>query len=119
MIRATTIGPKVVQQKAILFSSLFCIDRGKQVHNTSFCYLTTQTIAGRFYCREARSSVTSGDKFLHPSPKHVSCQKHPSLAFEAFEADVGAQPQHFSLVAAARVCFAQPDYITELYFYGH
>jgi hypothetical protein len=63
--------------------------------------------------------VTFEDKLFHPSLKHPSLQKHPSLAFEAFEADVGAYPHHFPLIAAARVRFAQPDYVTRLYFYSH
>jgi hypothetical protein len=52
-----------------------------------------------------------GDKFFHPSPEHVSGQKYPSMAFEAFKADVGAHPHHFPLVAAAWMRFAQPDHI--------
>jgi hypothetical protein len=90
-----------------------------KLHISLFCYLIAQTIAGGFYCRGAGYSVTFGEKFFHPSPKNVSGQKHPSLALEAFKADVGAHPHHFPLIAAAGVRFAQPDYITELYFYGH
>jgi len=72
-----------------------------------------------FYCREVCWLVTFGDKFFHPSLQHPSLQKHPSLAFEAFKADVGAHPHHLPFVAAAGVRFAQPDYVTELYFCSH
>ena len=63
--------------------------------------------------------VTSGDKFFHPFLKHASPQKNPSLAFEALKADVGARPHYLPLVAAAGVHLAQPDYVTDLYVYGH
>jgi hypothetical protein len=74
------------------------------------CYLTTPS-QGAFYCREAGRLVTFGDKFFDPSLKHPSLQKYPSLAFEAFKADVGTHPHHFPFVAAAGVRFAQPDHI--------
>ena len=59
-----------------------------------------------FYCCEAGLLVTSGDKFFHPSLKHPSLQKNPSLAFEAFKADVGAHPYYFPFIAAAGVRLA-------------
>ena len=77
-------------------------------------FATTQIIVGAFYCREAGYLVTSGDKFLRPSLKYPSLQKHSSLAFEAFKANVGAHAHHFPLIAAARMRFAQPDYVTDL-----
>jgi hypothetical protein len=43
-----------------------------------------------------------------PSSEHVSGQKHSSLAFEAFKANVGAHPHQLPLVAAAGVWVAQP-----------
>jgi len=66
--------------------------------------------------REAGLLVTFGDRFSQSSPEHMAGQEAPSLAFEA---DVGAHPHHFPLVAAAGVRFAQPDYITGLCFYSH
>jgi hypothetical protein len=88
-------------------------------HNSLDCYLITEIIEERFYCREAGWLVTSGYKFFHSSLKDISRQEHPSLTFEAFKADVGTHPHHFPFIAAAGVCLAQPDYITELYFCSH
>jgi len=59
----------------------------------------------------AKELIALGNHIFHPSPKHPSRQKHSSLAFEAFKADVGAHLHHFPLIAAAGVRFAQPDYI--------
>jgi len=52
-----------------------------------------KTIAGCFLLSRGWL-VTFGDELFHPSLKNTSLQKHPSLAFEAFKADVerlGAQ----------------------------
>ena len=94
-------------------------DCGARETITCFVNALHKPSRGAFYCCEAGWLVTSGDKFFHPSLKHPSLQKNPSLTFDAFEADVGAHPHYFPLVAAAGVRFAQPDYVTGLYFYGH
>ena len=80
---------------------------------TKACFVNAlhKPAQGTFYCCEAGWLATFGDKFFHPSLKHPSSQKHSSLAFKAFKADVGAHPHYFPLVAAAGVRFAQPDYI--------
>jgi hypothetical protein len=41
------------------------------------------------------------------------------LTFEAFNANIGANPYHFPFVAAARMGLAQPNYITKLYIHRH
>ncbi len=93
------------------------------MHNSGnrslFCYFAIKTIAWCYLLSRGFWLVTSGDKSLQPSLKHTSLQEDPSLAFEALEADIGAHPRHFPLVAAARMRFAHPDYVTGLYFYGH
>jgi len=66
--------------------------------------------------REAGLLVAFGDRFSQSSPEHMAGQKDHSLAFEA---DVAAHRHYFPLVAAAGVHFAQPDYVTELYFDSH
>lgn len=66
--------------------------------------------------REAGWLVALGDKILQSSPRKISGQKNPSLAFEAFDADVGPNLGQFSFIAAAGVRLAQADYVTELHF---
>jgi len=63
--------------------------------------------------------MLSGDKFFNPALEGGALEQHPALALEAPDADVRPQPHHLPFVAAAGVRFAQPDYITGLYFYGH
>jgi len=60
-----------------------------------------------------------GNKFLEPSVESISLQKHPSLALEAPNANIGANPYYLPLMAAAGMCFAQPDYIANLNIHSH
>jgi hypothetical protein len=59
-----------------------------------------------------KALIDLGDHILHLSLKNASRQKYLSLAFEAFQADVGARTDHLPFVAAAGVRFAQPDCVT-------
>jgi hypothetical protein len=60
-----------------------------------------------------------GNKSLEPSVEGVSLEKHPSLALEAPDADIGANSYYLPLMAAAGMCFAQPDHIADLHIHSH
>jgi hypothetical protein len=63
-----------------------------------------------------RESIIPANHIFQPSLEDPFLQKDLALAFEAFNADAGADSHHFPFVAAAGVRFAQPDYVTELHF---
>jgi hypothetical protein len=69
--------------------------------------------------RSLQELIIFGDYFLQPSLKYASFQKDPSLAFEAFEANIGAHSYHLPLVAAAGMRLAQPNYIASLYIHDY
>ena len=64
--------------------------------------------------KSGEPSAPSRDKLLDPALKDIPSQKDTAMAFKAFYADIGPQPHHLPLVAAAGMNFLEPDHVTEL-----
>jgi hypothetical protein len=60
-----------------------------------------------------------GNKSLEPSVEGISLEKHPSLALEALDANIGANSYYLPLMAAAGMCFTQPNHVANLYIHSH
>ncbi|GAJ22448.1 unnamed protein product [marine sediment metagenome] len=41
------------------------------------------------------------------------------MTFKTFNANVGAYPHHFPVIAATGVCFAQANYVAGFYIHDH
>jgi len=62
---------------------------------------------------------STGNEGFNPVLKGTSLQKDAVLAFEAFNPDIGAEPDHLPFIAATRVLFLQADHVAQFYLHHH
>ncbi len=63
--------------------------------------------------------LSSGDKGFNPALEDGALKENTTLAFEAFNPDISAEPDYLPLVAPAGMFLLEADYITQVYFRDH
>ena len=62
---------------------------------------------------------TSGNKGFDSTFEDAAFEEDTTLALEAFNTNISAEPDYLPLVAAAGVFFLEADYIAQLYLDNH
>ena len=63
--------------------------------------------------------LSSGNKAPDTPFEDAPFNEYAALAFEAFNPDIGAEPDHLPLIAAAGVLFLEAYHVPHLYFQDH
>ncbi len=63
--------------------------------------------------------LSSRNKGFHSALKDATFEKDTALTLEAFDANVGAEPDYLPLIAAAGVLLLEANHVAQLYLGDH
>jgi len=63
--------------------------------------------------------LSSGNKGFNPALEDTALKENTSLAFEALNPDISAEPDYLPLMATTRMLLLEAYHITQLYFHDH